>query len=71
MGLYSRVFGCNMAEAAEEDFVMYGSLQDFFIRELKPTARAIDERSLLVCVCTRVSVCVCLLESMEMITKTY
>ena len=42
LGLYARVFGCNMSEAVEEEVGKYRSLSAFFTRSLKPDARPIS-----------------------------
>jgi phosphatidylserine decarboxylase len=41
--LYSRIFGCNLDEAAVEDLTQYDSLGEFFYRELKEGARPIAD----------------------------
>ncbi len=41
LGMYVKMFGCNMAEAAEEDLQKYPSLLHLFCRQLKMDTRPV------------------------------
>ena len=40
--LYAYIFGCDLSEVKEEKLVTYKNLAEFFIRELKPGCRPLD-----------------------------
>lgn len=42
LGLYVRVFNCNMEEAVEEELMRYVSFSDLFTRQLKEGTRPIS-----------------------------
>ncbi|TRY61261.1 hypothetical protein TCAL_04183 [Tigriopus californicus] len=42
LGLYARVFGCNVGEAMEPDLKSYANLGQFFRRRLRPECRPIE-----------------------------
>lgn len=43
LGLYVRMFGCNMTEAVVEDLRSYPSLMHLFVRPLRREVRAISQ----------------------------
>ena len=51
LGLYVRVFGCDMSEAVEEEVGKYRSVSALFTRSMKPDLRPISREHSLVCVC--------------------
>lgn len=59
LGLYVRVFNCDMEEAVEEELVRYGSFSDLFTRQLKAGTRPISSDQALVC---SYSPCTCQIE---------
>ena len=48
LGLYSRIFQCNLAESDRRDYHEYESFSDLFTRHLKEGAREFDENHELV-----------------------
>lgn len=48
IGFYIKTFGCNMAEAAEEDPKQYRNLGEFFRRAIKPEVRPVDQSNCVV-----------------------
>lgn len=48
LGLYSRLFQCNLEESDRGDFKDYESFSDLFTRNLKEGARSFDEKHELV-----------------------
>ncbi len=41
--LYSAIFGCNLSEMKDPDLKHYRNLAEFFVRELAPGTRPIDD----------------------------
>lgn len=52
LGLYSRIFRCNLAESDRRDYHEYESFSDLFTRHLKEGAREFDENHELVSIYT-------------------
>ena len=46
LGLYARTFGCNLAEASEQDLASYSSLGELFRRRLREGARPVAAEEL-------------------------
>lgn len=69
LGLYSRIFQCNLAESDRRDYHEYESFSDLFTRHLKEGAREFDENHELVSIilaaiiigwsCTLKALCCC------------
>ena len=49
--LYAYIFGCDLSEVKEENLITYKNLAEFFIRELKPGCRPLDNNYPLVSKC--------------------
>ena len=48
LGLYVRIFNCQMSEAVEEELVKYKSFSSLFTRNLKAGARPVNPDHILV-----------------------